>query len=47
MASEPHFLDQGPEPAARYDVDLHPWLDAPSVHELVGYIREVREDPSP
>jgi hypothetical protein len=47
MASEPHFLDQGPEPSARYDVDLHPWLDAPSVHELVGYIREVREEPAP
>ncbi len=47
MASEPHFLDQGPEPSALYDVDLTPWLDSPSVHELVGYIREVREDPSP
>ena len=45
MASEPHHLDQGPEPAAIYDVDLTPWLDSPSVHELVGYIREVREDP--
>ena len=36
MASEPHFLDQGPEPSALYDRDLTPWLDAPSVHELVG-----------
>jgi LmbE family N-acetylglucosaminyl deacetylase len=44
MASEPHFLDQGPEPTTRYDVDLTPWLDSPSVHELVGYIREVRGD---
>jgi LmbE family N-acetylglucosaminyl deacetylase len=42
MASNPHFLDQGPEPAAGYGVDLTPWLDAPSARELVGYIREVR-----
>jgi hypothetical protein len=53
MASEPHHLDQGPEPSALYDFDLTPWLDAPSAHELVGYIREVREvrevreDPAP
>ncbi len=47
MGSEPHFLDQGPEPSALYDVDLTPWLDAPSAHELVGYIREVREDRAP
>ena len=46
MASEPHFLDQGPEPTTQYDVDLTSWLDSPSVHELVGYIREVREEPS-
>ncbi len=45
MASEPHFLDQGPEPRAEYHVDLTPWLDSPSVREMVGYIREVREDP--
>ena len=47
MASEPHYLDQGPEPSALYDLDLTPWLDSPSAHQLVGYIREVREDPSP
>ena len=47
MASEPHFLDQGPEPTTIYDVDLTPWLDSPSVHELVGYIREVRGDRAP
>ena len=41
MASEPHFLDQGPEPTTMYDLDLTPWLDSPSVRELVGYIREV------
>ena len=45
MASEPHYLDQGPEPEAGYCLDLTPWLDAPSVHELVGCIREVREVP--
>ena len=44
MASEPHHLDQGPEPPDRYDVDLTPWLDAPTAHELVGYIREVRDE---
>jgi len=42
-ASEPHSLDEGPEPNEAYDVDLTPWLDAPSMHELVGYIREVRD----
>jgi LmbE family N-acetylglucosaminyl deacetylase len=47
MASEPHHLDQGPEPAASYHVDLTPWLDAPTVHEVVGYIREVRDEPTP
>jgi LmbE family N-acetylglucosaminyl deacetylase len=46
MASEPHSLDQGPEPTTLYDVDLTPWLDAPSVHEMVGRIREVRDDGS-
>ena len=43
MASEPHHLDQGPEPSTSYDVDLTPWLDSPTVHEMVGYIREVRD----
>ena len=47
MASEGHFLDQGPEPDTRYDVDLTPWLESPSVHELVGRIKEVRGDPAP
>ena len=47
MASEPHFLDQGPEPGALYDVDLTPWLDSPTARELVGYIREVREESAP
>jgi LmbE family N-acetylglucosaminyl deacetylase len=43
MASEPHYLDQGPEPSADYDFDLTAWIEAPSAHELVGRIREVRE----
>ncbi len=43
MASEAHHLDQGPEPSADYDLDLTPWIEAPSAHELVGRIREVRE----
>jgi hypothetical protein len=43
MASEPHHLDQGPEPSGSYAVDLTPWLDSPTVHEMVGYIREVRD----
>ena len=47
MASEPHHLDEGPEPTALYDVDLTPWLDSPTVHEMVGYIREVRDPPEP
>ncbi|HEY1828409.1 MAG TPA: PIG-L family deacetylase [Acidimicrobiales bacterium] len=41
MASEPHHLDQGPEPTTLYDLDLTPWLATPSVHELIGRIREV------
>jgi hypothetical protein len=45
MASDPHFLDQGPEPEAGYGVDLTAWLEAPSAHELVGYIKEVRDTP--
>jgi LmbE family N-acetylglucosaminyl deacetylase len=41
MASEPHFLDDGPASDSRFDLDLSLWLEAPSVHELVGRIREV------
>ena len=44
VASRPHTLDEGREPAsASSSVDLTPWLDSPTVHELVGYIGEVRE----
>ena len=44
VASEGHFLDEGPEPDTLYDVDLTPWITSPSVHELVGPIREVHGD---
>jgi LmbE family N-acetylglucosaminyl deacetylase len=43
VASHPHALDEGREPGPASSVDLTPWLDSPSVHELIGYIREVRE----
>jgi LmbE family N-acetylglucosaminyl deacetylase len=46
MASEPHLLDEGPSREAQYDLDLTPWLDSPSVHQLVGWIREVEGDAS-
>jgi LmbE family N-acetylglucosaminyl deacetylase len=42
MASQPHLLDEGGELTLEYDADLTAWLDSPSVHELVGYIREIR-----
>jgi LmbE family N-acetylglucosaminyl deacetylase len=42
MASEPHHLDQGPLRDEQFNVDLTAWMDAPSVHQLVGPIREVR-----
>jgi LmbE family N-acetylglucosaminyl deacetylase len=41
MASEPHQLDEGPSPEARFDLDLTPWVTAPSAHQLVGWNREV------
>ena len=41
MASEPHDLDEGPFVDAQFDVDLTPWLRAPSARQLVGPIREV------
>ena len=43
MASEPHLLDEGPFPDSGFHLDLTPWLESPSVRELVGRIREVRE----
>ncbi len=47
MASKPHTLDEGPFPDSGFETDLTPWLDSPSVHELVGYIREVHGDRTP
>jgi LmbE family N-acetylglucosaminyl deacetylase len=44
MASEPHMLDEGPFPDAGFDVDLTPWLESPSVRELIGHVREKREN---
>jgi LmbE family N-acetylglucosaminyl deacetylase len=44
MASEPHQLDQGPAPDARFDLDLTPWVTSLSAHQLVGWIHEVEED---
>jgi LmbE family N-acetylglucosaminyl deacetylase len=44
MACEPHQLDEGPFHDTSFDLDLTPWLDSPSVHEQIGYIREVRRD---
>jgi hypothetical protein len=46
MASEPHHLDEGPSPTTQFDLDLTPWIEAPSMHELVGRIREV-DPPEP
>jgi LmbE family N-acetylglucosaminyl deacetylase len=44
MASGAHHLDEGPLPEEQFDRDLTAWLEAPSVHQLVGPIREVPHD---
>ena len=44
MACEPHQLDEGPFRDASFDLDLTAWLQAPSVHEMIGRIRELRGD---
>jgi LmbE family N-acetylglucosaminyl deacetylase len=44
MASEPHQLDEGPSPEGSFTVDLSAWVESPSVHQLVGFIREARAD---
>jgi LmbE family N-acetylglucosaminyl deacetylase len=41
MASEAHQLDEGPSPESSFTVDLSAWLESPSAHQLVGWIREV------
>jgi LmbE family N-acetylglucosaminyl deacetylase len=47
MASEPHGLDEGPFPDAQFDLDLTAWVESPTAHELVGYIREVNGGSAP
>ncbi|MBV8463778.1 MAG: PIG-L family deacetylase [Acidimicrobiales bacterium] len=47
LATQPHLLDEGGQPTSTYDADLTAWLESPSVHELVGYIREVRGETAP
>jgi LmbE family N-acetylglucosaminyl deacetylase len=41
MASGAHQLDEGPLPDVQFDLDLTAWVEAPSVRQLVGPIREV------
>jgi LmbE family N-acetylglucosaminyl deacetylase len=43
VASEAHNLDEGPSPESSFTFDLSAWLDAPSVHQMVGWIREVHD----
>jgi LmbE family N-acetylglucosaminyl deacetylase len=47
MASDPHQLDEGPSPESSFSVDLTAWVESPSAHQLVGWIREVHEGGSP
>jgi len=42
MASQAHHLDEGPLPEFQFGLDLTAWLESPSVHQVVGPIREVR-----
>ncbi|HWE65426.1 MAG TPA: PIG-L family deacetylase [Acidimicrobiales bacterium] len=44
MASAAHLLDEGPSPESSFTLDLTAWLTAPSVHQLVGWIREVHQE---
>ena len=43
MASQPHTLDEG-SPSHAFTVDLSAWVESPSVHQLVGHIREVHHE---
>jgi LmbE family N-acetylglucosaminyl deacetylase len=45
-ASQPHALDEGSS-EADFTVDLTPWVESPSAHDLVGHIREVQETVKP
>ena len=42
MASQAHHLDEGPLPEVQFGLDLTAWVESPSVHQVVGPIREVR-----
>ena len=44
LASEGHHLDDGPLEATQFDIDLTAWVESPSVHQVVGPIREVHGD---
>jgi LmbE family N-acetylglucosaminyl deacetylase len=44
MASEAHQLDEGPLPEVQFGLDLTAWLESPSVHQIVGPIREVHDE---
>jgi LmbE family N-acetylglucosaminyl deacetylase len=41
MASQAHHLDEGPLHEGQFGLDLTAWVESPSVHQLVGPIREV------
>lgn len=41
MASDGHHLDEGPLPDVGFEMDLTAWVEAPSVRQVVGAIREV------
>jgi hypothetical protein len=43
MASDPHQLDAGPLHDEQFGLDLTAWLESPSVHQIVGPIREVHD----
>jgi hypothetical protein len=44
MASEAHQLDEGPLPEVLFGLDLTAWVESPSVHQVVGPIREVGDE---
>ncbi|HUC04872.1 MAG TPA: PIG-L family deacetylase [Acidimicrobiales bacterium] len=41
MASQAHLLDDGPSPESSFTLDLSAWVEAPSMHQVCGWIREV------
>jgi hypothetical protein len=44
MASQAHHLDEGPLHDGQFGLDLTAWVESPSVHQLVGPIREVGDE---